>query len=121
MKMTTLTTLLFLSLFLTGGIAHADDSEKSEGKEGMKGMKMHRAGGMDMMKAHQKMTTDTMEMLRETMSILRDLNHTPSAEERERLGEMIAHMDAMMAEREEMQKKMKERMEKHKETKDHDH
>jgi len=45
---------------------------------------------------HQ-MNMDMMQMLSETMTVLRDLNHKPSAEEKARLDQMINQLDKIMA------------------------
>ncbi len=124
MKISTLMIMSVLSVFLAGGIAHAHEAGKSEGmdhqgKMDMDGKKMGRSGGMEMMKARQQLMLETVAMLQATMSIMRDLNHKPSDEERERLDKMIARIDTMMADQEEMQKKMQERMEKRKEEMKH--
>ncbi len=58
---------------------------------------------------HQ-MQMDMMHMLSETMSILKGLNHMPSAKQQEQLGEMIEQLDEMM----EMHKEMSGMMMKHK-------
>ncbi len=50
---------------------------------------------------HQ-MHMDMMQMLSETMTVLRDLNHKPSAEEKARLSDMIKQLDEMMATHKEM-------------------
>lgn len=111
-----------LSLFLAVGMAHAGDMEMPCGK-GKKGMMSH-GGGMEMMKARQQMMTDMMGMLKETMAILKGINHKPSAAEREKLDAMIGRMDKMIAQHEEMHekmhKKMKEHMEMRMEKKGHD-
>ena len=111
-----------LSLFLAAGVVQAGDMEMPCGK-GKKSMMGH-GGGMEMMKARQQMMTDMMGMLRDTMAILKDLNHKPSSAEREKLAGMIQRMDEMMAQHEEMhekmRKKMKEHMEMRMEKKGHD-
>jgi len=56
-----------------------------------------------------------MTMLKETMTILKGMNHKPSDEEHEKLSEMIASMDKMIAHHDEMHEKMRERMKEHKE------
>lgn len=65
-------------------------------------------GGM--MKEHQAMYQDVMGMMMETMGILKDLNHTPTAEQKKRLEEMMMKMDGMMKKHEEMMKKKEEMM-----------
>ncbi len=117
MKIKILMMSIFLSLILTGSFASAGDSDMPDGKDyqgkmSMEGKKMGRAGGMGMMKARQQMAIETMAMLRQTMSILQDLNHKPSAEDKELLGKMVGRLDTMMSDSHEMGKKMEERMEK---------
>ncbi len=53
------------------------------------------------MQRHQ-MNMDMMKMLSETMSILRDLNHKPSAEEKARLSDMISQINEMAVKHKEM-------------------
>ena len=67
------------------------------------------------MKEHQAMYQDAMGMLKETMMILKDLNHTPSADQKKKLDEMIMKMDGMMKKHQEMMKQKEERMEQKKE------
>ena len=117
MKMMNIIVPVILSLFLLGGYVHASDADMSEskghkGKMEMAGKKSH-GGGMEMMKARQQMMTDMMVMLKETMSILKGLNHKPSAGEKEKLGDMIASMDKMIAHHDEMHEKMRKRMKEH--------
>ncbi len=124
MKIKLLMMSIFLSLILTGGFASADGSDMPDGmdhqgKMSMEGKKMGRAGGMEMMKAHQQMAIETMAMLRQTMSILQDLNHKPSAEDKELLGKMAGRLDTMMSDSQEMGKRMEERMEKRKKEMQH--
>ena len=47
-------------------------------------------------KQHHQMHMDMMHMLSETMSILKSLNHMPSAKQQEKLGKMIEQLDDMM-------------------------
>jgi alpha-D-ribose 1-methylphosphonate 5-triphosphate diphosphatase PhnM len=57
---------------------------------------------------HQ-MSQNMMSALKETMTILRDLNHKPTVAEKQRLSDMIEQMDVMMSRHDEMAKKrMKE-------------
>lgn len=62
-------------------------------------------------KQHHQMGIDTIQMLSETMTILRDMNHRPSDEEKARLSEMIDQLNAKIA-------KYEDRMNK---TRDHHH
>jgi hypothetical protein len=64
----------------------------------------------DMMKRHEEL----MGMLKDTMTILRNLKHSPTADQKKKLDAMIARMDEMMKEHEHMMKKMKEEWEKRK-------
>ena len=47
-------------------------------------------------KQRHQMNIDMMQMLSETMVILRDINHKPSAAEKARLSDMIKQLDEMM-------------------------
>lgn len=73
-----------------------------------------KGGGMpmgDITERHQMMQ-DVMGMMKETMMILKDLNHTPTAEQKGKLDEMIKRMDGFMKKHEEMMKHKEEKMEK---------
>lgn len=122
MKKMNILAVCALALFLAAGLANAGDMEMPCGK-GKKGMMGH-GGGMEMMKARQEMMTDMMGMLKETMTILKNLNHKPSAAEKEKLADMIGRMDEIIASHDEMHekmhKKMKEHMEMRMEKKGHD-
>ena len=61
---------------------------------------------------HQ-MSQNMMAALKETMTILRDLNHKPTVEEKQRLSDMIEQMDTMMSRHDEMVEMAKKRMKKH--------
>ena len=54
--------------------------------------KLGDATKMDYYKRHQR----TMEMLKETMSIVANMNHTPSAAEKQKLEGMVKELDEMM-------------------------
>lgn len=54
----------------------------------------------------QQMHMEMMQMMTETMTILRDLNHMPSAAEKKRLGDMIRQMNEMMAKQKDMDEKV---------------
>lgn len=63
---------------------------------------------MENMKDHHKMMSDMMGMFKETMGIVKGLNHTPTAAQKKRLAEMMDSMDGMMKKHDEMMKmKMK--------------
>jgi flavin-dependent dehydrogenase len=53
---------------------------------------------------HQ-MGVDMMQTMIDTMTILRDLNHQPTAEEKKHLSDMIKQMNDMMAKHKEMDEK----------------
>jgi len=57
-------------------------------------------------KQRHQMNMDMLQMLSETMTILRDINHKPSAEEQARLSDMIKQLDEMMKSHKEMEQKM---------------
>jgi len=61
---------------------------------------------------HQ-MNMDMMQMLAETMTILRDLNTSPSADQKTRIGEMIKQLEQMMEDHKIMGDKAMQRMDKH--------
>jgi len=64
-------------------------------------------------KQRHQMNMDMMQMLSETMTILRDINHKPSATEKTRLGDMIKQLEQMMAEHKMMADKTMQRMDMH--------
>lgn len=76
----------------------------------------HKGGERGDYKEHYKkrhqMGMDMMQVMVETMTILRDLNHKPSADEKARLSEMIKQMETMMADHKQMGK-MHKKMGKH--------
>ncbi len=59
---------------------------------------------------HQ-MGVDMMQTMIDTMTILRDLNHQPTAEEKKHLSDMIKQMNDMMAKHKEMDEKAMKYME----------
>ncbi len=85
-----------LVLMLAGGQVLAGEMKGHDKGKSMFGQ---------MMKERQQMMTDMMGMMKEMMGILRNLNHKPSAAERERLGEMMRkRMKEMHGERKMMKK-----------------
>lgn len=50
----------------------------------------------DTIMEHTSMMHDNMVMMKEVMGILRDLNHTPTPEQKKRLTVMMGNMDKMM-------------------------
>ncbi len=73
-----------------------------------------------MEKRHQ-MNMDMMEAIKETMVILRDINHTPSSADKDRLNDMIQRMERIMDEHSKMGKQMMERAESRQEKMDDRH
>lgn len=66
----------------------------------------HTANYKEHMQQRQKMHMNMMQALADTMTILRDLNHQPSAEDKKRLTDMINQMNEMMAQHKSMGDKM---------------
>lgn len=100
-KITQTVFFLLLSTFLLTP-AFADKNGHDEGyrHHGKKKWMMH----------HHKQMDEINGMLRDVMVILRDLNHKPSAAERNQLNNMIHRMDEIMEERKHMREKyMKKR------------
>ena len=60
-------------------------------------VKSHKGGKGGMMAAHHESIREMMEMVRETMAIVRDLSHKPTATDKKKLGEMIDRMDEIIA------------------------
>ncbi len=79
------------------------------------------AGHMENYKEHmqqrQQMHMDMMQAMVDTMTILRDINHQPSAEEKKHLTDLIKQMNEMMAKHKSMDessmKSMDDKMGKH--------
>lgn len=59
---------------------------------------------------YQSVTEELMAMLKETMSIIRNLDHAPSADEKRRLAEMINRLDAMLKQQQEVMQDMREQL-----------
>jgi len=68
---------------------------------------------MKMMKEHHRMNRDMMIMLKETMTILKGLEHKPSPAQKKKLGEMIERLEKDIEHHRKMMKKYKDR-DKHK-------
>ncbi len=94
MKIVTLFPAALLGLALSTGYAIAGSDE-------------HSSDYKMMMQERHQMMNDMMSMMKTTMGILRDLNHTPSAEQKKQLSEMMAKMDQMMSRHDEMHAMMK--------------
>ena len=59
---------------------------------------------------YQSVTEELMVMLKETMSIIRNLDHAPSADEKRQLAEMINRLDAMLKQQQEVMQDMREQL-----------
>lgn len=68
------------------------------------GDKMDNGMMHDKMVGHHEMTTEVMGMFKETLVILKDMNHTPTAAQKKRLEEMITRMDEVIKTHEERMK-----------------
>jgi len=64
----------------------------------------------NMQQRHQ-MNMDMMQMMVDTMTILRDMNHQPGPEEKKKLSDMIKQMNDMMARQKDMNDKAMKYME----------
>ncbi len=85
---------LFALVLVAAPAAYA---ESDNGGEYYKA-KMHDKGGKGgMMAAHHESIRQMMEMVRDTMAIVRDLNHKPSAADKKKLSTMIDRMDEIIA------------------------
>ena len=73
----------------------ADMDKDDSGKSGDK-----REMYMKMAQERHEMSIDMMKMLRDTMEIVKNLEHRPTAEEKEKLGKMISQMDEMISKHE---------------------
>jgi Spy/CpxP family protein refolding chaperone len=85
--------LLFLVSLVASPVATAQ----------MGGGKM--GGGMmspEMKKKHHEAMGDRLEMMKELMDIVKNLNHTPSAAQKKRLTEMMERLDEIIKMHEEM-------------------
>ena len=87
---------LFALVLVAAPVAYAESDHHGGDYKGHKGGK----GGK--MAAHHESIRQMMGMVRETMEIVRDLNHKPSAEDKKKLSAMIDRMDKIIA----MSKKM---------------
>jgi paraquat-inducible protein B len=59
---------------------------------------------------YQSVTTELMSMLRETMDIIRNLDHAPTADEKRHLTEMMSRLDAMLKQQQEMMQNMHDQL-----------
>ena len=59
---------------------------------------------------YQSVTTELMSMLRETMDIIKNLNHTPTADEKRHLTEMMSRLDVMLKQQQEVMQNMQDQL-----------
>ena len=59
---------------------------------------------------YQSVTTELMSMLKETMSIIRNLDHPPTADEKRHLTEMMSRLDAMLKQQQDMMQNMQDQL-----------
>ena len=76
-----------------------------------RGKLMHHKWGKSMGE-HHRMMTDLMEMMRDTMTIVKNLDHRPTPAEKKRLGAMADKLNRMMEKHDKMLKRHKEMKEK---------
>ncbi|MDX1253091.1 MAG: hypothetical protein IDH49_12725 [Gammaproteobacteria bacterium] len=70
--------------------------------------KDHKTMWRGMMKEHQQTMMEVKGMLKDVMVILKDLNHQPSAADRQKLADHVARLDEIMKKEKEMAEKWKE-------------
>ncbi len=85
-----ITTTLIGALLAVPAFADKDKEKSGEGSG-------HTANHKEHFQQRQQMHMDMMKMMADTMTILRDLNHQPSADEKKRLTDMINRMNEMLA------------------------
>ena len=73
---------------LSAGVVMADSKDKKDGDDW--------AVFRTMMTERNKMVRSMMAMTRETMKIVRDMNHKPSAEDKDKLNTMINDIDKLI-------------------------
>jgi paraquat-inducible protein B len=59
---------------------------------------------------YQSVTTELMSMLKETMDIIRNLDHAPTADEKKHLTEMMSRLDVMLKQQQDMMKNMQDQL-----------
>jgi len=96
MRMMNVLAMVMVTMLLTGTAWAADDGQKMD----------EWADFRTMMTERHKMVRGMMEMNSELMKIVKNLNHKPSAAEKEKLGNMIKDIDTMIAHDVEIGKKM---------------
>lgn len=88
-----------LAMMVTGSGALFAADDMMKGDDQWKDFRM-------MMTQRSEMMRDMMAMQKETMMIIRNLNHKPSGEEKQRLDEMMGKLDDMIKQDREVSKKM---------------
>jgi len=59
---------------------------------------------------YQSVTTELMSMLKETMDIIRNLDHPPTADEKKHLTEMMSRLDAMLKQQQDSMQNMQDQL-----------
>lgn len=96
MKALRVVMLPMVLLFVSGAVLADSDDKNSEDWKDFSAMMTERS----------KMLRSTMMMLRETMQIVKDMNHHPSAADKEKLEKMIDETNTLMEHEAETGKKM---------------
>lgn len=91
----------------TEATAKDDSSKEKKADDAMDGqmMRMHK-----MSAEHQQVFKEVLGMVKDTMAIVRDLNHKPSEEQKKTLDAMIKKLDDISKKHEDMMKKKQEMM-----------
>ena len=120
-KMGILTAMLVVgALFAAPMVARADDThhatEATAKDDSSKDKKADDAMGGQMMQMHkmsadhQQVFKEVLGMVKDTMAIVRDLNHKPSEEQKKQLDAMIKKLDDISKKHEDMMKKKQDMM-----------
>lgn len=96
MKALRIVILPMVMLFASGAVLADNDDKNSEDWKDFSAMMTERS----------KMLRSTMMMVRETMKIVRDMNHHPSAADKEKLNKMIDEVGDLMEHEADVGKKM---------------
>lgn len=96
MKALRVVMLPMVMLFASGAVLADSDENNDENWNDFSAMMTERS----------KMLRTTMMMLRETMQIVKDMNHHPSAADKEKLAKMIDETNGLMEHEAELGKKM---------------
>jgi hypothetical protein len=70
-----------------------------------------KSAGSRTVQQDQSTTEELMSMLKETMGILRNLDHAPSADEKRHLGEMMGRLDVMLKQQQQMMQDLRDQQE----------